>query len=97
MRLWAVLVTGLTALTGVGLKSFTGLFICGQFETTASTSISARRSTKSPGFEMLGPMSMDPSFPTGTYMKKLTLVTMSFLPRPMNAMAVKMTPAAIQG
>src|SRR5262249_47158034 len=72
---------------GVGLKPLHGLRVCGQFETTASTSISARRSTWSPGFESPSTIPIVPSGATGTFMKKLRLATTSRRPRPKGASA----------
>src|SRR4029453_13418765 len=76
-----------TTRTGVGLNPLHGLRICGQFETTASTRVSARRSTKSPGFDLPSTIPMVPSASTGTFMKKLILATMSFSPNPCRASA----------
>src|SRR4026209_267232 len=65
---------------GVGLNALQGLCTCGQYETTARTRDSARRSTKSPGFDLPSTMPMVPSASTGTFMKKLMLATTSFSP-----------------
>ncbi len=67
---------------GVGSKPLQGLLICGQFEITQSTSISARSSTWSPGFEMPSSMVMAPFGLIGTFMKKLMFGTMSRFPMP---------------
>src|SRR3546814_580037 len=73
--------------TGVGLNALQGLLICGQFETTTITSISACRSTVEPGAEMPSTMPSAPSSSTGTFMKKLMFGTMSRLPRPSDRLA----------
>ena len=60
-----------TMRTGVGSKPLHGLLICGQLEISTSTSISARRSTRSPGAEMPSTMPSVPSASTGTFMNQL--------------------------
>src|SRR3989449_9746650 len=72
---------------GVGLNPLQGFRVCGQFEMTASVSISARRSTWSPGRDTPSTIAIAPSGWTGTFMNQLMLVTMSFLPSPKGARA----------
>ncbi len=67
---------------GVGSKPLQGLLICGQFEMTQSTSISASNSTWSPGAEMPSSIVIAPLGLIGTFMKKLMLGTMSRLVMP---------------
>src|SRR4030081_2470611 len=76
----------------VGQPPLHGLLICGQFEITAMRSISARSSTKSPGFDgaaskIVGASAL--SSPTGTLQKKFRFATMSLRPRPCFANSVK--------
>ena len=72
----------ITMRTGVGSKPLQGLLICGQLETTTTTSISARRSRYRPGAEMPSTIPSVPSGSTGTFMYQLTLGTRSRLPSP---------------
>src|SRR5258708_19103354 len=74
---------------GVGLKLLQGLLTCGQFEMTASASMSARSATWQPGGEMPGAMAAPPSPPTGTRMNQLMFGTMSRRPSPWRASAVR--------
>jgi len=56
---------------GVGLKPLHGLLTCGQFEITASASISARSATWQPGGEIADAIAAPPSSVTGTRMTVL--------------------------
>lgn len=68
--------------TGVGSKPLQGLLICGQFDTSTRTSVSARSRTSRPGAEIPSTMPSVPSSSTGTFMYQLTLPTRSRLPSP---------------
>src|SRR5262249_29052848 len=65
-----------------GLKPLQGLLICGQFEITASASMSARSATWQPGGDTPKATAAPPSVVTGTRMNQLMLGTMSLRPRP---------------
>ena len=63
--------------TGVGLYALHGLLSCGQFETSTSTSVSARISTYLPASLMPSSKLKPPSGVSGTFMKKLMLLARS--------------------
>ena len=68
--------------TGVGSKPLQGLLICGQFDTTTSTSISARSSTYLPGAEMPSTMPSVPSGSTGHVHEPVDVATHVALAQP---------------
>ena len=79
----------ITIRTGVGSNPLHGLLICGQLDTSTRVSVSARSVSDLPGADRPSTMPSVPSASTGTFMKKLTLETMSRLPIPQRAASAR--------